>query len=309
VSPRAKRLAARAAEDDHGISERRACRLVGLARSTARYVPRSRPEESDLVGRIRDHAARHKRYGYRRVTALLRREGTVVNHKRVHRLWKAEGLQVRRKPRRRSRAGPKGEVLKRSEYPNHVWTYDFMEDRTERGGKLRILTVLDEYTRESVAIRVDRSIPAEKVIDTLEWLFMTRGAPEHIRSDNGTELTANAVRDWLARNGCETIYISPGSPWENPFIESFNGSFRDECLNMELFASICEAREIVESWRSDYNNLRPHSSLGYKTPSEFAKAWADQNRSEDSARAASSLRPTASANLQRQSERTEILSL
>ena len=309
MSPRAKRLATKAAEKDHDISERRACRLVGLARSTARYEPKPRADERALVGRIRDLAARHKRYGYRRVTALLRREGSAVNHKRVHRLWKAEGLQVRRKPRRRRRAGPKGEVLKRSEYPNHVWTYDFMEDRTERGGKLRILTVLDEYTRESVAIRVERSIPAEKVIDTLEWLFMTRGAPEHIRSDNGPELTANAIQAWLARNECETIYISPGSPWENPFIESFNGSFRDECLNMELFANIREAREIVETWRCDYNDLRPHSSLGYKTPSEFAKAWAEKNGSEDSARAASSLRPTASANLQRQTRKAEILSL
>lgn len=309
MSPRARRLAVRAAEVGHGISERRACRLVGLARSTARYEPEPKPDERELVGRIRDLAARHKRYGYRRITALLRREGSAVNAKRVHRLWKAEGLQVRRKRRRRRRMGPKGEVTKRSEHPGHVWTYDFLEDRTERGGKLRILTVLDEYTREALAIRVERSIPAEKVIDTLEWLFMTRGAPEHIRSDNGPELTANAVQDWLARNECETIYIAPGSPWENPFIESFNGSFRDECLNMELFSGIREARELVESWRCDYNDLRPHSSLGYKTPSEFARTWWKENRPEASARAASSLRPTASANLQRRTERTEILSL
>jgi len=309
VSPRAKRLATKAAEKDHDISERRGCRLVGLARSTARYEPKPKPDEQDTIGRIRELAASHKRYGYRRVTALLRREGSQVNHKRVHRLWKAEGLQVRRKRRRRRRAGPKGEVLKRSEHPNHVWTYDFLEDRTERGGKLRILAVLDEYTRESLAIRVASSFPSESVVEVLEWLFLARGAPEHIRSDNGSEFTANVIRTWLDQKGSDTIYITPGSPWENPFIESFNGSLRDECLNMELFISLNEAREIVENWRRDYNDLRPHSSLGYKTPSEFAQTWRDENGSEDFARAASSLRPTASANLQRQTERAGILSL
>jgi putative transposase len=176
-------LATKAAEKDHDISERRGCRLVGLARSTARYEPQPKADERELVGRIRELAASHKRYGYRRITSLLRREGSEINAKRVHRLWKAEGLQVRRKPRRRRRAGPKGEVLKRAEYPNHVWTYDFLEDRTERGGKLLILTVLDEYTRESLAIRVASSFPSESVVDVLEWLFLTRGAPEHIRSD------------------------------------------------------------------------------------------------------------------------------
>lgn len=205
--------------------------------------------------------------------------------------------------------GPKGEVTKRAERPNHVWTYDFLEDRTERGGKLRILTVLDEYTRTALAIRVARSFPSESVIDVLEWLFLTRGVPEHIRSDNGPEFTADAIRAWLAGKECDTIYIAPGSPWENPFIESFNGSLRDECLNMEVFADTREAQELVETWRCDYNDLRPHSSLGYKTPSEFAQAWRDENRPEDFARAASSLRPMASANLQRQTERAKTLSL
>ncbi len=205
--------------------------------------------------------------------------------------------------------GPKGEVTKRAERPDHVWTYDFLEDRTEGGAKLRILTVLDEYTRESLAIRVARSISAERVIETLAWLLMTREAPEHIRSDNGPEFTANAIRAWLARNGSETIYIAPGSPWENPFIESFNGSLRDECLNMEVFAGLREAQELVENWRCEYNDLRPHSSLGYKTPSEFARTWGEKDRPENPARAASSLRPTASANLQRQTEEAEILSL
>ena len=183
--------------------------------------------------------------------------------------------------------GPKGEVTKRAEHPNHVWTYDFVEDRTERGGRLRILVVLDEYTRESLAVRVAPTFPSASVIEELEWLFLTRGVPEHIRSDNGPEFTADAIRTWLAGRECDTIFIKPGSPWENPFIESFNGSLRDECLNMELFASLREAQEIVENWRCDYNDLRPHSSLEYKTPSEFAQDWRDENRSEDSARASS----------------------
>jgi putative transposase len=282
---------------------------VGLARSTARYEREPKPDDQETVLQIRELATKHKRYGYRRITALLRREGSGINVKRVHRLWKAEGLQVTRKRRRRRRMGPKGEVTKKAEYPNHVWTYDFVEDRTERGGKLRILVVLDEYTRESLAIRVGCTFPSKSVVDVLELLFMTRGVPEHIRSDNGSEFTADVIKTWLAGKDCDTIFITPGSPWENPFIESFNGSLRDECLNMELFASLREAQELVETWRREYNDLRPHSSLEYKTPSEFAQDWRDKNESEDSARAASSLRPTASANLQRKAEKEEILSL
>lgn len=254
-------------------SERHGCALVGIARSSFRYVPRPRVGEAVLVTKIRRLVTEHPAYGYRRVTAVLRREGLSVNEKRVHRIWKAEGLQVpRRRPRKRRR-GPPGEVIRRAERPNHVWTYDFVEDRTERGGKLRMLTVLDEYTRESLAIRVERSIRAERVIETLEWLFLTKGVPQYIRSDNGPELVAKAVQDWLAKNGCGTIYIEPGSPWENPYIESFNGTFRRECLDRYAFASGQEAREIVAAWRQEYNEGRPHSSLGYMTPAEFACRW------------------------------------
>ncbi len=253
-----------------------------------RYEARQRADEAKLTDRIRALASRQKRYGYRRITDLLHREGSKVNIKRVHRIWKREGLQISRRKVRKRHRGPKGEVLKRATHPNHVWSYDFMEDRMDRGGKLRILTVLDEYTRESLAIRVGRSAPAAAVIETLEWLVLLRGAPAHIRSDNGPEFVAEAVRSWLSRHGCETIFITPGSPWENPFIESFNGSFRDECLNMELFTSVREAQAIAEHWRIEYNTLRPHSSLGGRTPSEFA------------ARAATPLRPTAYATLQRQ---------
>lgn len=262
-------------------SERHGCALVGIARSSFRYAPRPRVGETVLVERIRRLATEHPAYGYRRITAVLRREGSPVNKKRVHRIWKAEGLQaLRRRPRKRRR-GPPGDVIRRAGHPNHVWTYDFIEDRTERGGKLRMLTVLDEYTRESLAIRVERSIKAERVIETLEWLFLTKGAPQHMRSDNGPELVAKAVQDWLVKNGCRTIYIEPGSPWENPYIESFHGTFRRECLDRYAFVSGREAQEIVAAWRQEYNEHRPHSSLGYMTPAEFARrcrAGADQGR-------------------------------
>ena len=221
--------------------------------------------------RIKDLAAEHGRYGYRRITALLHREGEQINVKRVHRIWKSEGLSLPvRRPGRRQH-GPKGEALRRAEYPLHVWTYDILEDRTERGNKLRILTVLDEYTRESLAIWVGRSISALTVVENLMWLFMDRGIPEHIRSDNGPEFIAKAVRERLEVSGCKAMYIEPGSPWENAYIESFNGKLRDECLNREIFRNGLEAQIIIESWREEYNRHRPHSSLGYLTPEEFAE--------------------------------------
>lgn len=200
----------------------------------------------------------------------MRREGSEINEKRVHRLWKAEKLQVGRRKRQKRRYGPKGEVLKKAEHPNQVWSYDFVADRTEKGRCLRLLTVLDEYTRECLAIEVGHSLNSGDVIQVLEWLFLVRGHPEHLRSDNGPELIAHAVQKWLAQRGCKTIYITPGSPWENPYIESFNGKLRDECLNQYLFANLGEAREIVEDWRQEYNEYRPHSSLDYLTPAEFA---------------------------------------
>jgi len=286
VTPPVRRAAVDTLEAEKDCSERRACSLVGIARSTARYTPQPvSEEEKRLKGRIRKLANRHKRYGYLRITELLRREKKVVNDKRVHRIWKEEGLQVpRRKARKRFR-GPKGEILKKAEHKDHVWCYDIVEDRTVHGGKIRFLTVVDEYTRESPAIHAGRSICANDVVDVLDWLFMTRGVPEYIRSDNGTEFIAKAVRGWLeGKSG--TIYIEPGSPWENPYIESFNGKFRDECLNMNLFESVRDAQEIAEAWRREYNRYRPHSALGYETPAVFA------------ARAASSVSPTASLRLQ-----------
>ncbi len=164
------------------------------------------------------------------------------------------------------------QVLKRAEYPNPVWTYDFMSASTQRGGKLRILKVLDEYTRECLAMHVASSIGSRKVIDVLEWLFLTRSAPGHLRSDNGPEFIAYAIQDWLVEHPCQTLYITPGSPWENPFIESFNGHFRSECLDRYLFANGREAQQVIEGWRLEYNRSRPHSRLGYLTPAEFAQA-------------------------------------
>ncbi len=201
-----------------------------------------------------------------------------MNRKRVHRIWKAEGLSLPlRRPRRR-RIGPAGEIVNKAKYPNHVWSYDFVEDRTERGGKLRILAIIDEYTRECLAIRIAPSIPASVVVGVLEWLFLTRGVPKYIRSDNGPEFVARAVCQWLGSCGCQTLFINPGSPWENGYIESFFDKLRDECLNREVFRNGREAQAIVENWRQEYNNYRPHSSLDYLTPAEFARRYYEKNR-------------------------------
>jgi len=284
VTPSARKGGVRQLVDRGIVSQRRACQIVEVSRSCVRYEPRLRPQEATLRQEIRILAGRHKRFGYRRIAALLRRKGIAVNSKRVHRIWKAEGLPLpARRPKRR-RTGPRGEMIRTAERPNHVWTYDFLEDRTERGGRLKILAVLDEYSRESLAIRVERSIDSQKVIETLRRLVMQRGAPDHIRSDNGPEFVAQAVQEWIRASGSRTIFISPGSPWENAYIESFNGKFRDECLNMEVFVSGAEAQMIVEAWRKDYNERRPHSSLGYETPGEFA------DRSGSSSRATPSFR-------------------
>jgi putative transposase len=254
--------------------------LAKISRSVVGYVRRQPGEEVELVRRIHELAVRHGRYGYRRITILLRREGREINRKRVHRIWKAEGLSLPlRRPRRR-RVRQAGEMVNKAEYPNHVWSYDFLEDRTERGGKLRILVIIDEFTRESLLIKIAPSIPALAVQGILEWLFLVRGAPNFIRSDNGPEFIAKAICQWLKDNGCQTIFIQPGSPWENGYIESFIDKLRDECLNREVFRNGKEAQTIVEAWRQEYNNYRPHSSLGYLTPAEFARRYVDNNQGE-----------------------------
>jgi len=278
VSPLARRSAVKYLVKQGRSSQRRACVVVGLSRSLVSYIARRRKDEAELIKKIHKLAIRHSRYGYRRIAVLLRREGCKINRKRVHRIWKAEGLGLpRRRPKRR-RMGPVGEIINKAEYRNHVWSYDFLEDRTERGGKLRILVIIDEYTRECLAIRVAPSIPALAVVGVLEWLFLTRGVPKYLRSDNGPEFVAKAVRNWLAESGCQTLFITPGSPWENGYIESFNDKLRDECLNREVFRNGKEAETIVEAWRQEYNNHRPHSSLGYLTPAEFARRCYEKNQ-------------------------------
>lgn len=213
-------------------------------------------------------AKRYGRYGYKRVTALLRDDGWHVNHKRIERLWKREGLKVPPKQPKRGRLwlNDGSCVRLRPEYPNHVWSYDFVHDRTHDGRAFRTLNVLDEFTKESLMIRVKRRLNSVDVIDVLTDLFILRGSPAFIRSDNGAEFVAEAVRDWIAAVGAQTAYIEPGSPWENGYIESFNARFRDELLNGEIFYSLKEAQIIIEEWRKHYNTVRPHSALDYRTP-------------------------------------------
>lgn len=270
VSPDAQRRGVTHLVQAKCISQRRACQLVGAARSTVRYRRRRAADEAVLVEALQQQVQRHPVYGYRPITALLRRQGWQVNHKRVYRLWRTLGLQLPRRAKRKRRYGAAPERLMRAEHVNHVWTYDFLHTSTERGGKLRVLAVLDEYTRECLALYVARSISSKRVIHLLNWLFVTRGRPEYLRSDNGSEFIARAIQMWLEEEKCQTLYIKPGSPWENPFIESFIGKLRAECLARYLYASAGEAQQLLEEWRNEYNDERPHSSLGYLSPSTFA---------------------------------------
>jgi len=251
-----------------GISERRACRVLGQPRSTQRRRPQTPDDEVALTADIIALAKQYGRYGYRRITALLRTSGWVVNKKRVERIWRREGLKVPAKQPKRGRLWlTDGSCIRlRPERPNHVWAYDFVEDRTHDGRKYRMLNVVDEFTREALAIRIDRRLRSTDVIDTLADLFILRGIPGHIRSDNGSEFIAAAVKDWIAAVGAKTAYIEKGSPWENGYIESFNGKLRDELLNGEIFYSLREAQVVIEQWRRHYNAIRPHSSLGYRPP-------------------------------------------
>jgi len=217
-------------------------------------------------------ASEFGRYGYRRITALLRREGWQVNHKRVERIWRQEGLRVpARQPKRGRLWLNDGSCVRhRPAYPNHIWSYDFVLDRTHDGRPIRLLTVIDEYTRENLAIVTERRLNSQDVLDVLRDLFVSRGAPAYIRSDNGPEFTAAAVRDWLERVAVQTLFIEPGSPWENGYIESFNGRLRDEFLAREIFYSLREVQVLVQQWRWEYNHIRPHSSLGYRPPAPEA---------------------------------------
>ena len=236
-----------------------------------------RPEdEPSLVKRMLHFVRKHPRFGYRRIWRLLVGDGWRVNVKRIHRLWKREGLKVPRKQHKKRRLGSSagGCIRHRAEHKDHVWAWDFIYDRTADGRALKLLSIVDEFTRECLALEVDRHIKAADVIEVLIDLFHVRGVPQHIRSDNGPEFIARALRDWLEQSKVQALYIEPGSPWENGYSESFNSRLRDELLNVELFMNLTEAKTLGTSWRLEYNHRRPHSSLGYRTPAEFAASLA-----------------------------------
>ena len=264
------------------MSERRVCRVLGQHRSTQRRVPAGRDDEELLIADVTELARQYGRYGYRKIAELLRSTaGWIVNDKRVERIWRREGLKVPAKQPKRGRLwlNDGSCVRLRAEHRNHVWSYDFVEDRTHDGRKYRMLNVIDEFTHECLAIRIERSLKSTDVIDVLSDLFILRGVPGHVRSDNGPEFVAKAVQKWIGAVGAKTAYIMPGSPWENGFIESFNARLRDELLDGEIFYSLAEAKIIIESWRRHYNTVRPHGSLGYKPPAPevFVPALAERS--------------------------------
>ena len=268
------------ARQAYGLSERHACRLLGQWRGTQRYLLIQRTDEEALTQAILALATKYGRYGYRRITALLRDAGWAVGKDRVERIWRREGLKVPQKQPKRGRLwwNDGSCVRLRPERANHVWSYDFVSAMTHDGRTLRLLTLIDEYTRECLAIRVARRLGSFEVIETLADVMLFRGMPEHLRSDNGPEFIAKELRKWLANLGTGTLYIEPGSPWENGYCESFNGKLRDECLNGEIFYSLKEAQIVIEQWRVEYNTLRPHSALGYRPPAPAAYSpWARAN--------------------------------
>jgi transposase InsO family protein len=261
-------------QDRLRLSERRACRIAGQHRSTQRHQEPRPGRDDGLRGRLRQISRAHPRWGYRRAWALLRAEGWAVNRKRVQRLWREEGLRVpaRRRKRMRLGASTNSAARLRAERADQVWALDFQFDTTDAGRILKLLHVVDEHTREALAILVARRIDADRTVAVLERLVRERGrAPEFVRMDNGPELTAHAIRDWCRTSGAGSVYIEPGSPWENPFVESFGGRVRDEVLGVEAFATLIEAQIVIEDWRIEYNTMRPHSSLGWLAPAAYAE--------------------------------------
>jgi putative transposase len=268
LSPARRRRCIDQVKEVLDVSERRVRRVLGQHRSTPRKVPCGADDEQALAENIIALAGQYGRYGYCRVTALLNAAGWSVNHKRVERIWRREGLKVPQKQPKRGRLWLNdGSCIRlRPEYPGHVWAYDFVEARTHDGRKFWILTIIDEASRECLALIVARQLNHDDVLAALAELFITRGPPAHIRSDNGSEFIATAVQKWLGQVGVKTLYIAPGLPWENGYNESFNGSLREELLNGEIFYSLAGARVLIEAWRRHYNTVRPHSSLGYRPP-------------------------------------------
>jgi putative transposase len=259
-----------------GISQRLACRIVGQHRSTQRHQRVEPDRDRALRAQLRRLSRAHPRWGYRRVHAQLVKQGWVVNRKAIQRLWREEGLRVPSRRRKRQRLGTSTCPADRlaAEHPDHVWALDYQFDQTEDGRRLKLLNVVDEHTREALTIMVDRRIDADATVAALDRLVAERGtAPRCIRCDNGPELTANALRDWCRFSGADASYIEPGSPWQNPYVESFGSRLRDELLAVEAFNTLLEAQVLVEDWRIEYNTVRPHSALGYLTPTDYANAW------------------------------------
>jgi putative transposase len=258
--------------DRLGVSERWACRVVGQHRSTQRHEPVRAADDAALRAELREFSKDRPRWGYRRAHRHLRELGWEVNRKRVQRLWREEGLRVPVRKRKRRRLGESTVPAERlrAERPNHVWAFDFQFDQTACGRALKLLNIVDEFTRESLVMMVERSIDAETVVTTLQRLCGERGAPELLRMDNGPEMTAHALKDWCQLSKTGTVFIEPGSPWQNPFVESFHSRVRDELLDVEEFSCLAEARVVIDDWQEDYNQRRPHSALGMLTPAAFA---------------------------------------
>jgi len=275
VSPHRRREAVCTLQRRLEISERRACEIVGQHRSTQRYVPKRPDDDAALRRELRTISSTHKRWGYRRAHGhLVNEKGWRVNRKRVQRIWRSEGLRVPPKARKRRRAGASGEEPPaRAEHPGHVWALDFQHDATVAGVELRFLNVVDEFTREALAIRVSRSFTADQTVEVLGALARERGFPAFVRMDNGPELTAAALQGWCESSEVETTYIDPGCPWQNPWVESLNGRFRDEVLDCELFTDVADAQLVADEWRETYNSLHPHSALGMLAPAVFAQSW------------------------------------
>jgi putative transposase len=271
VTPAAKRNAVAHLVAHHGMSERRACKAIGYCRMTIRYQS-IRPDDARLRERMTVIAKERRRFGYRRLHVLLKREGHVVNHKKLFRLYREEKLAVRRRGGRKRAIGTRAPILVPLR-PNERWSLDFVSDQITDGRRFRILTIVDDCTRENLALLADTSLSGLRVVRELDRLMTERGKPRMIVSDNGSEFTSNAILSWADRSGVEWHYIAPGKPMQNGFIESFNGRLRDELLNETLFSSLAHARAALSSWRTDYNGLRPHSQLGWQTPSEFASTF------------------------------------
>lgn len=277
VSLAERRRGAEHLESRHGVSERRSCKVIGICRSSKRR-PSGRIEEAQLVRRVHELSERYPRYGYRKIHAILRAEGLRVGRDRLRLIRKREGLQVPPKQRKRRRQGKNTVEVDRALYPNHVWSYDFVADQTVDGRRLRFLTVIDEFTREAIRIECARFLNSHDVVRVLNELVVSRGHPAIIKSDNGPEFVADRIQEWIKDRPTDTYFIEPGSPWQNGHNESFNGVLRDGCLNRWAFLSVREAKLVVEAWRQEYNEERPHGALDQVTPAAYAAGVEQENR-------------------------------